>query len=345
MARPSKTAKLVITSIVITLIVLAAFTLVFINFIVPAYQITENQIYSVLTRLFPVLIGLILIQIGVMAAKRGEPEYKDTIDKLSPNAYDSSLYTEPKDDPMLRGKIDPAMFGNTPKANAEVKEVIKEVPVEVVKEVPVEIVREVEVPIERIREIQVPVEVIKEVPVEKIIEKEVIKEVPVEKIVEKEVLREVPVEVLKEVPVEIVKEVPVERIIEKEVPVEVVKEVPVEVIKEIPVEKEIAIEPEPEMLGFHEVLSEEIKAAADMDYDLSVVGIKERDGLTEEAIESTFGEDTLVFSEDGCFYAILPLYSKEEAEKATEELAPRNVITLNGATADVDSIIREASRF
>ena len=268
MARPSKTAKLVITSIVITLIVLAAFTLVFINFIVPAYQITENQIYSVLTRLFPVLIGLILIQIGVMAAKRGEPEYKDTIDKLSPNAYDSSLYTEPKDDPMLRGKIDPAMFGNTPKANAEVKEVIKEVPVEVVKEVPVEIVREVEVPIERIREIQVPVEVIKEVPVEKIVEKEVIKEVPVEKIVEKEVLREVPVEVLKEVPVEIVKEVPVERIIEKEVPVEVVKEVPVEVIKEIPVEKEIAIEPEPEMLGFHEVLSEEIKAAADMDYDL-----------------------------------------------------------------------------
>ena len=334
MAKPSKTAKLVVTSIVITLIVLAAFTLVFINFIVPAYQITEDQIYTVLTRLFPVLIGLILIQIGVMAAKRGEPEYRDTIDKLSPNAYDSSLYTEPKDDPMLRGKIDPEIFGQNAKPSSaapEIKEVVKEVPVEVIKEVPVEIVREVEVPIEKIREIQVPVEVIKEV--------------PVEKIVEKEVIREVPIEVTKEVPVEVVKEVPVEKIIEKEIPVEVVKEVPVEVIKEIPVEKEIAIEPEPEMLGFHEVLSEEIKAAADMDYDLSVVGIKERDGLTEDAIESTFGEDTLVFSEDGCFYAILPLYSKEEAEKATEELAPRNVITLNGATADVDSIIREASRF
>ena len=166
MAKPSKTAKLVVTSIVITLIVLAAFTLVFINFIVPAYQITEDQIYSVLTRLFPVLIGLILIQIGVMAAKKGEPEYKDTIDKLSPNAYDSALYTEAKDDPMLRGKVSPEVFSNGAAAATAVKEVVKEVPVEVIKEVPVEVVREVEVPVERIREIQVPVEVVKEVPVD-----------------------------------------------------------------------------------------------------------------------------------------------------------------------------------
>ena len=356
MAKPSKTAKLVITSIVITLIVLAAFTLVFINFIVPAYQITEDQIYSVLTRLFPVLIGLILIQIGVIAAKKGEPEYKDTIDKLSPNAYDSALYTDPKDDPMLRGRIDPEMFGTGAKA-AGVKEVVKEVPVEVVKEVPVEVVREVEVPIERIREVQVPVEVVKEVPVEKIVEKEVPvekvvekiveKEVPVEVIkevpVEKEVVREVPVEVLKQVPVEVVKEVPVERIVEKEVPVEVVKEVPVEVIKEVTVEKEVNIAAPPEMLSFHDVLREETKAAQDMDYDLSLVAIKERDGLTEESIEAAFGEDTLVFSEGGCFYAILPLYSKEEAEQATEELQPRNVISVTGG--EPDAIIREAARF
>ena len=319
MAKPSKTAKLVVTSIVITLIVLAAFSLVFINFIVPAYQITEDQIYSVLTRLFPVLIGLILIQIGVMAAKKGEPEYKDTIDKLSPNAYDSSLYTEPKDDPMLRGKAAPEAFaaGNV---RTEVKEVVKEVPVEVVKEVPVEVVREVEVPVERIREIQVPVEVVREV--------------PVEKIVEKEVVREVPIEVVKEVPVEIVKEVPVERIIEKEVPVEV--------IKEIPIEKEVAA---PEvMLGFHDVLKEEAKAAADMDYDLSIVAIKERDGITEEAVEAVFEEDTLVFNENGCFFAVLPLYTKEEAEKATETLIPRNVVTVK-AEIDPAELIKEASRF
>ena len=270
MAKPSKTAKLVITSIVITLIVLAAFTLVFINFIVPAYQITEDQIYSVLTRLFPVLIGLILIQIGVMAAKKGEPEYKDTIDKLSPNAYDSSLYTEPKDDPMLRGKVAPEVFGTGTRAAAqtEVKEVIKEVPVEVVKEVPVEVVREVEVPVERIREIQVPVEVI----------------------------------------------------------------------------KEVAVGTPDAVLGFHDVLREESKAAEQMAYDLSVVAIKERDGLTEESIEASFGEDTLVFSENGCFFAVLPFYTKEEAENATEALAPRNVVTVS-TEINPEEFIQEASRF
>ena len=320
MAKPSKTAKLVVTSIVITLIVLAAFTLMFINFIVPAYQITEDQIYSVLTRLFPVLIGLILIQIGVMAAKKGEPEYKDTIDKLSPNAYDSALYTEAKDDPMLRGKVSPEVFSNGAAAATAVKEVVKEVPVEVIKEVPVEVVREVEVPVERIREIQVPVEVVKEV--------------PVEKIVEKEVIREVPIEVLKEVPVEVVKEVPVEKIIEKEVPVEV--------IKEVTIEKET--EPPVVMLDFHDVLKEEAKAAADMDYDLSLVAIKEREGLTEESIEAEFGEDTLVFSENGCFFAVLPLYSKEEAEKATENLVPRNVVSVR-SEIDPAEFIQEAARF
>lgn len=336
MARPSKTAKLVVTSIVITLIVLAAFTLIFINFIVPAYQITEEQIYTVLIRLFPVLIGLVLIQIGIMAAKKGEPEYKDTIDKLSPNAYDSALYTAPKDDPMRRASPQADVFGKGAASSASsgaetVRETIKEVPVEVVKEVPVEIVREVEVPIERIREIQVPVEVVKEVPVEVIKEVpvEVIKEIPVERIVEKEVIREVPIEV--------VKEVPVERIVEKEVPVEIVRTVETE--------KPVPMEEAPVMLSFHDVLKEETRSACEMDYDLSLVAIKEREGLTEESIEAAFEEDTLVFSEDGCFYAILPLFSKEEAEKATASLEPRNVATISGREIEPEEFIREASRF
>ena len=343
MARPSNTAKLVITSIIISLIVLAVFVLIFISYIVPAYQITEEQIYSVLVKLFPVLIGLVLIQIGVMAGRRGEPDYSETIDKLAPNAYDSPLYTSPKDDPMARGKVDASALSTGTEEGAKVVErivekevpveVVKEVPVEVVKEVPVEIVREVEVPIEKIREIQVPVEVVKEVPVEKVVEKEVIKEVPIE--------------VVREVPVEVVKEVPVEKIIEKEVPVEVVKEVPVEVIKEVAVEKEVEVPAaaETRMLSFREVLKEETKAACDMNYDISLVAIKERDGLTEEQVEASFEEDTLVFSEDGCFYAILPLFSKEEAEEATESLAPRNVCTVSGKDIEPDEFIREASRF
>ena len=149
MAKPSSTAKLVITSIIISIIVLAVFVLIFINSIVPAYQVTADQIYSVLTKIFPILIGLLLIQVGVMAAKKGEPEYKDTIDKLSPNAYDSALYTAAKDDPAKAA------------APAEKTiEVVKEVPVEriVEKEVPVEIIKEV--PVEVVREVGKPEEIL-----------------------------------------------------------------------------------------------------------------------------------------------------------------------------------------
>ena len=255
MAKPSKTAKLVVTSIVITLIVLAAFTLVFINFIVPAYQITQEQIYSVLTRLFPVLIGLILIQIGVMAAKKGEPEYKDTIDKLSPNAYDSALYTDAKDDPMLRGRIDPEVFaagGASAAAGKEAREIVKEVPVEVVREVPVEV----------------------------------------------------------EKPVEVVKEVEVG---EKSVP-----------------------------LDFHQVLAEETKEALAYGYDLSIAAIT--GDTTEETIEASFGEDTLVFSENGLFYAVLPLYNKEEAQDALKDFSIVNIATLDGRDIAPDDLIQEASR-
>ena len=308
MAKPSNTAKLVVTSIIISLIVLAVFTLLFLSFIVPAYQVTEEQIYSVMTKVFPVLIGLALIQIGVMVAKRGEPEYKDTIDKLSPNAYDSPLYTEPKDDPMARGRVDASVFGEA-RSQAEPTIIEKEVPVEVIKEVPLEVIKKVEVPVEIIREVQVPVEIIKEVPVEKIVEKEVIREVPVEKIVEKEVIKEVPVEVIREVPVEVVKEVG---------------------------------KPE-EILSFREALNREAEDAVAMAYDLSLLAVKEGNGNTAESVEAVFEEDTMVFEEDSTLYAILPFYSRTDTEKATASLEEKKIASLDGRNVSGDTLIQEAS--
>ena len=324
MARPSNTAKLVITSIIISLIVLAVFVLIFISYIVPAYQITEEQIYSVLVKLFPVLIGLVLIQIGVMAGRRGEPDYSETIDKLAPNAYDSPLYTSPKDDPMARGKVDASALSTGTEEGAKVVERIveKEVPVEVVKEVPVEVIKTVEVPVEIIREVQVPVEVVKEVTVEKEVPVEVIKEVVVEKQVPVEVVKEVPVEVVREVPVEVIKEVEVEK--------------PVEVVKEVEVgEKSV-------QLDFRQVLEAEAKDAISYGYDLSVAAIS--GDTTEEAIEASFGEDTLVFSENGLFYAVLPLYNKEEAQDALKDFSRVNIATLDGRDIAPDDLIQEASR-
>ena len=301
MAKPSSSAKLVITSIIISIIVLAVFVLIFINSIVPAYQVTADQIYSVLTKIFPILIGLLLIQVGVMAAKKGEPEYKDTIDKLSPNAYDSALYTAAKDDPAKAA----APAGKT-------IEVVKEVPVEVIKtvEVPVEVVREVE------KRVEVPVEVLKEVPVE------IVREVQVPVEIVREVVKEVPVEVVREVPVEVIKEVEVEK--------------PVEVVKEVEVgEKSV-------QLDFRQVLEAEAKDAISYGYDLSVAAIS--GDTTEEAIEASFGEDTLVFSENGLFYAVLPLYNRDEARAALQDFSIVNIATLDGRDVQPDTLIREASQ-
>lgn len=248
MPKPKNTAKLVVTSVVISLVVIAIFALVFLNWIVPAYQVTETQIYGVLIKLFPVLIGLILIQIGCMIARKNEDDFTDQVDRLPPNAYTKPYESAAKDDPM-NVSIDAAKTQETvsPAACAEVaaggepaaRVEIREVPVEreVVREVPVE------VPVEVIREVE------KEVPVIREVVKEVIREVPVTSAgvpVAEAAAKETAgasdatakVEI-REVPVEIVREV------EKEVPVEVVKEVfvevpsapeTVEIIKEVLVE-------------------------------------------------------------------------------------------------------------
>ena len=176
MAKAKKTWKLVLTSIILSIIILAAFIAVFISFIVPSYDITQEQIYNVLTKALPILIGLVFIEIALISARRGEDDYKDNIDKLSPNSYDSPLYSRPMDDPAHSNPVDPGEFDRAPYAHA-VKEIIKEVPVEKIVEVPVEVEKIVEVlkevPVEKIVEKEVPVEKVVEVPVEKIVEKEV----------------------------------------------------------------------------------------------------------------------------------------------------------------------------
>ena len=182
MAKAKKTWKLVLTSIILSIIILAAFIAVFISFIVPSYDITQEQIYNVLTKALPILIGLVFIEIALISARRGEDDYKDNIDKLSPNSYDSPLYSRPMDDPAHSNPVDPGEFDRAPYAHA-VKEIIKEVPVEVVKEVVKEVPKEI------IREVPVPVEKIVEKPVEVV--RETVKEVPIE------VVKEVQVPVFK----------------------------------------------------------------------------------------------------------------------------------------------------
>lgn len=383
MAKPSKTWKLVVTSIIISLIILALFTLAFIHLIAPAYNITEDMINSVLTKIFPILVGLVLIEIAILVGKKNDDDYKDTIDKLSPNAYDSALYTAPIDDPAKRGRVNGESLDYQKTIPPEIREIIKEVPVEtikeVVKEVPVEVVKEVPVEVEVVKEVvkEVPVEVIKEVPVEvvreaqsveneKIIIKEVERPVEVIKYVPEPYEVKVPVDVIKTVeiikevekPVEVIKEVPVETIKEvvKEVPLEVIKEVtvekevPVEVVKEVTVEKEVPVEREVHaktvdaVYDFKASLDEEIKSAKEYGYDLSLLAIKESEKNGEAELKTAFGSDVLIFSDNNKLYAILPFLSKGETDAKAKFIAHKRSTALNGRDITSDVLIKEASR-
>ena len=51
-------------------------------------------------------------------------------------------------------------------------------------------------------------------------------------------------------------------------------------------EVEKAVEKAPELLGFHDVLKTEADDAIKGCYDLSIVAVKERDGLTEDGVEA-----------------------------------------------------------
>ena len=69
------------------------------RFLLPHFEIDQQQVYSVLVRLFPLLLGLIMIEIGVLVARRRDEEIAEESDKLPPNAYDRPFYALPGDDP------------------------------------------------------------------------------------------------------------------------------------------------------------------------------------------------------------------------------------------------------
>ena len=74
MSKSNSSLKLIISSVVISAIVLGIFAVIFLLYLVPAYQITNDSIYEGLIRFFPILVGLILIQIGIIVGRRNDKE-------------------------------------------------------------------------------------------------------------------------------------------------------------------------------------------------------------------------------------------------------------------------------
>lgn len=151
----------ILVTLLVTIIILLGLSFVFARFLVPLFNVHQDQVYSVLIKLFPLLIGLVLIECGVLIAKRRDEDYADQVDLLPPNAYDKPLQRLPGDDP------DHAVLATGPEMAQQTQQesVERELPVE-----PSEAGRIVMAP-------SAPVVA----PVEpQVIIKEVIKEVPVE---------------------------------------------------------------------------------------------------------------------------------------------------------------------
>ena len=205
MNKKTKSTSVFIT-VIITLIVLAGLTYGGVKFLLPVYLSRantmefQNEVYKFAVKIFPLLVGIVLIIIASMIASSRDEE--DEEDKLPPNSYDNQLFEAPSDDPVAKSAapvveqqiatpvapVAPVAPITVAADNTEVLQAIENLSsiVEGLKAQAITVEAE---PVEKIVEkiVEVPVQE----PVEKIVEK--IVEVPVEKIVEKIVEVQVPV--------------------------------------------------------------------------------------------------------------------------------------------------------
>lgn len=98
MAEKKRKVSSIFVTMLVTILFLALLTFVVIRFLLPKYVALETEIFYYAFKIYPLIIGLVLIQVSYIISRRNIPENTDT-DKLPPNAYDSPLFEAPKDDP------------------------------------------------------------------------------------------------------------------------------------------------------------------------------------------------------------------------------------------------------
>ena len=102
-----RNTKSVVLTIIVTVIVLVVLSVIGVRYLMPNYAMEHGtspegmhyKIYSFAVRLFPLLVGIVLIIIASMIAGSKDDEV-DEDDLLPPNAYDAQLFEKPSDDPV-----------------------------------------------------------------------------------------------------------------------------------------------------------------------------------------------------------------------------------------------------
>ena len=96
-----KNSKSVVVTIIITLIVLGCITFAGLKYFSASDEASQVKIYEFAVKIFPLLVGIVLIVIASMIATSRE-DTEDEEDKLPPNSYDQQLFEAPADDPAAR---------------------------------------------------------------------------------------------------------------------------------------------------------------------------------------------------------------------------------------------------
>ena len=107
-----KNSKSVVITIIITLIVLGCITFAGLKYFNASDEISQVKIYEFAVKVFPLLVGIVLIVIASMIATSRE-DTEDEEDKLPPNSYDQQLFEAPADDPAARSASKPVQQEET----------------------------------------------------------------------------------------------------------------------------------------------------------------------------------------------------------------------------------------
>ena len=107
-----KNSKSVVITIIITLIVLGCLTYAGFKYFNAGDEGTQLKIYEYAVKVFPLLVGIVLIVIASMIATSRE-DTEDEEDKLPPNSYDKQLFEAPADDPAAKTASKPAQYEET----------------------------------------------------------------------------------------------------------------------------------------------------------------------------------------------------------------------------------------
>lgn len=86
---------IILISAIITLLVLSAFSYVFVRQLVPRFALSSETIYFVLIRLLPISIGLVLVLIAIVIAPPRVPKDADEADMIERDEFTSPLFTLP----------------------------------------------------------------------------------------------------------------------------------------------------------------------------------------------------------------------------------------------------------